>query len=196
MIRVLPPNFALGPYCTTLSTKDCADYLCAEHHVCTEHQVAIFFLGCGCAALETSLVRILLQRKCNITSITFVDIDLRSDTIENIQNLMQEENCIECFVTTSFEALMEKVQELEQTEQKLLVLGIHAKLRFSDKSLAAYKAFSGQCCCLAKKNMMLTHFLNFVSLPAGVVCNKTFLRLKTDSNVWVHLSAWETEALL
>jgi hypothetical protein len=195
MIRVLHPRFAPGPYCPAFSTKDCADYLFAQNHVSSEHAPAVFFLGCGCASLETDLVRRLLQRGCNITAITFVDIELRSDTIDNIQKLMQEEKHMECFVTTSFEMLMEEVQILEQTKQTPLVLGIHAKLRFSNKSLAAYKAFASQCCSLAQKGLMLTHFLNFICLPEGVASNTTPLhRLKTDSNVWVQLSSWDAEA--
>lgn len=193
---MLPPGFAPGPYCATLSAKDCADYLFAENHVNSEHALAIVFLGCGCASLEVHLVRSLLQRRCNIRSITFVDIDLRFDTIDNIQKLMQEENHIECFVTTSFEMLMERVQILEQTKQMTLVLGIHAKLEFTNKSFTAYKAFARQCCSLAQKQLMLTHFLNFVCLPKGVISNTTFHRLTEDSNVWVQFSSWDVEANL
>lgn len=145
MIRVLHPGFAPGPYCAALSTKDCADYRFAENHVNSGHALAIIFLGCGCASPEADLVRALLQHRCNIKSITFVDIDLRFDTIDNIQKLMQEENHIECFVTTSFEMLTEKVQIQEQAKQMTLVLGIHAKLGCTNKSFT--ELYSPQSIC-------------------------------------------------
>ena len=126
MIRVLHPDFTLGPYCATLSTQDCADCLLNHSISPLDSALDVIFLGCGCAALETELVREMLKRGCNVTKMLFVHIAVTSDTIHNIQNLMRERRFTDCFVTTSFESLLSHVESFAETGQTPVVLGIHA----------------------------------------------------------------------
>lgn len=195
MIRITHPDFEHSA-CSAINAEECLLYLHACGWVHPSKAMLVIFLGCGCAASETSLVLTMLQQGYNIKKAIFMDYDVCSSAISNIQDLMRNSN-VQCGLAATYTCLCSEVLRQSFKWDKILVIGIHTGLRFStDEQLDEYLCFLEQCRQLANKNIVQAEFVNLQHLDwTCCVPDARFHCTQDSSSLWVYHTSWEQQLL-
>ena len=146
----------------------------------------LVFLGCGCAASEIGVLDALLQLWKKIQVAVFMDVNVRSTTMHNIQEFMSRTAHIQCFISTSFYDL---TRFLRDHKEDALVCGIQAD--FSLRTAHAEGEFI-EFLDMCESGRVQPYFPNFQATAPNQAGNHEVCANNTGVVTWVHTMSWST----
>ena len=110
---------------------------------------------------------------------------------------MHKYSNVQCQLATSYACLCSEVLKQPFGWDKILVIGIHAGLRFStDEQVGEYICFLEQCRHLADENIVQVEFFNLQHLDwTCCVPDTTFHCTQDSSKLWVYHTSWEQQLM-